>query len=249
MRNKIIWLLILIVLGFGIFFGFKNFNKTPKNSVSLFVSSVLEKDEMYDIHAEYPQFKVADESFNKEIKDLIEQSISSFKENSKSNWDAIRETSETLMPENPFYFEATWTSSQINNDYISFVIHIYRFEGGAHGNEEVYAFNYDVKNKKKITFKEFLGDSQDSLNKISELTIADLKSQILTEENKDDDFLKEMIEDGAGPNFENYEDFSFDKNKLTIYFQKYQVAPSVYGIMEVDLYKFELEDIIKIYEK
>lgn len=247
MKNKIILFLILVLVRVAIFFGFKNINKiSDSNALSIMVVSIFEKDQMFNINAEYPQFKLANDAFNKKIEELINQKLSSFKENASRNWEALRSMPDSPFGEYPapFYFEAVWKPIQTNKDYISFVINLYSFEGGAHGNSEVFAFNYDLKNKKEVTFKDFIGNSQEKLNKISKLVIADLEGQILiTERDKDDEELKSMIREGASPKFENYENFSFYKNKLAIYFQKYQVAPGVFDTMEVKLYENQLKQI------
>ena len=133
--------------------------------MSITVVSIFEKDQMFNINAEYPQFKLANDAFNKKIEELINQKLSSFKENASRNWEALRSMPDSPFGEYPapFYFEAVWKPIQTNKDYISFVINLYSFEGGAHGNSEVFAFNYDLKNKKEVTFKDFIGNSQEKI--------------------------------------------------------------------------------------
>jgi len=248
MNNKILLLIILILIGVISFLGFKNVNQISEDQgLPMSVFSISEQNQMFDITAEYPQFKSSDVSFNKKIENLVNERLVLFKEHSNDNWEAMKAVPGSNFgeyPQSPFYFEAKWRSVQLNKNYISFAIEIYTYEGGAHGDTQIYTFNYDIKNQKEISFNDFIGGAQENLNKLSEMAISNLENQILlTERDKGDQELRKMIKEGASPIFENYQNFTFDKNKFTIYFQKYQVAPGVFGIMKVDVYANQLYQI------
>jgi hypothetical protein len=138
-------------------------------------------------------------------------------------------------PQQPFEFLASWQSAQLNNTYLSLVIKIYYFSGGAHGNEEIHAFNYDMVKKKKIRMDDFFESSQDALKKISKISAEDIKSQLQSRGWKEDDNLKEMVNQGTAPVFENFKNFNFDTHNLIIYFQRYQVAPGAVGSLTVTI--------------
>ncbi len=121
------------------------------------------------------------------------------------------------------------------------MIKIYYFSGGAHGNEEIHAFNYDMLQKKKIRFKDFFESSQDALKKISEISAQDITSQLQSRGWREDDSLKEMVNQGTAPVFENFKNFNFDSHSLIIYFQRYQVAPGAAGSLTVRITKAVLE--------
>jgi hypothetical protein len=262
--KKVFWLIILIaVLGTAIIFLKGNIDNTGKEDVGvkesdenqngqeeilLFsTSTVAQSDGFYHIDAEYPKFTNASVSFNDKIADLIAERISSFKKEAKDNWDA---RNAALLPgeefsENPFQpfdFIANWTPAQINDKYISFVMNIYYYVGGAHGAEEAAAFNYDLKNKKEVSINDFLGQSQQSLEKLSELSIAEVSFKLELQGIQIDRFSEEAVKAGTLPNAENFRDFNFTSDSLIIYFQKYQVAPGAAGAITITISKNELAE-------
>lgn len=204
------------------------------------------KQTVYNIQVEYPQFKNADSAFNKKIADLINGEIDTFKKDAKDNWEARKATAlpESPVPENPeqpFDFIAEWEPTQLNETYVSFVVRLYYFVGGAHGANEVYGFNYDLKKQKEINILDFLNSSQPALDKLAQLAAEDVASQMQGNGAQINDFIKQMIQDGTKPTLENYRDFNFNYNSLIIYFQQYQVAPGAAGPINVTFYKSTLD--------
>ncbi|MCX6764386.1 MAG: DUF3298 and DUF4163 domain-containing protein [Candidatus Nealsonbacteria bacterium] len=252
----IIIAIILILAGISvlsikncIFFVKKNVaeeNPINNNYLSVSVIPIHQTDNFYNIQAEYPQFKNASDEFNKKIADLITEEIDNFKKSAKENWDARRATAmpDNPVPENPegpFDFIATWKPVQLNNEYLSFVINSYYFVGGAHGANEVHAFNYDLAKQKEITILDFLNSSQQYFEKLAELSAKEVTSKLQGNEVMIDDFLKQMIQDGTKATQENYKDFNFNYNSLIIYFQQYQVAPGAAGEITITFYKNTLD--------
>lgn len=206
--------------------------------VNISVYSSKESTNLLDISAEYPQIDKVDPAFNEKIKSLVETQIADFKETSEENWKARKDTStpdENLgeYPESPFYFGMSWEPTQLNSKYISFVLHLGVYEGGANGNEMVFAFNYDLLNNKEITLSDLLGDYPDYLKTISDYTIRELESNIPKEENTD--ILKDMLNEGAGPKEDNFKNFTFTDKIINLYFSKYDVLPGYFGEQEVHI--------------
>lgn len=218
------------------------------NSLPMSVQSCRESDEFFRIQAEYPQFETVAPSFNQKIAHLISGKISSFKEESLDNWKARLKTlpAGESVPENPqvsFDFIASWQRAQLNHKYLSLVIKIYYFTGGAHGNEEIYAFNYDMVKKKEISINDFLGHSQEAWQKISRISAQDIMSQLQSMGWREDDNLKKMVSQGTASVPENFRNFNFNNYSLIIYFQRYQVAPGAAGSLTVTIPKTTLEEI------
>lgn len=218
-----------------------------ENSLSVSINSVHQKDGFYNIQVEYPQFAKIGSAFNKKISDLITNKIENFKKDAKDNYEARGATapSESPLPENPeqpFDFISTWEPVQLNNNYVSFVTRLYYFTGGAHGITEVYAFNYDLKKDKEITLLDFLNSSQPAVEKLADLAKKDIAFQLEASGVPSDSFLQQMVEDGTKPTLDNYQNFSFSYDSLTIYFQQYQVAPGAMGPMTSVFYKGTLDE-------
>jgi Deacetylase PdaC/Protein of unknown function (DUF3298) len=247
--NLIIIIIIAVIIGLIAGWEIKNASQPEKEQPaqesqgsSMSVLSVHQNDGFYNIQAEYPQFVSADDSFNKKISDLVTSEIETFKKDAKDNYEARRETAPAgsplpETPDQPFDFIAEWQPSQINGDYISFVLNIYYFVGGAHGANEIHAFNYDVKKRKEITMLDFFNSSQDSLDKLAQLAEQDVTSQLQSQGLQMDDFLKQMIQQGTAATEDNYKNFTFNYNSLTIYFEQYQVAPGAVGSLSSVFYK------------
>ena len=79
MKNKIILVLVLVLVGAVVIFAL---NKEPaevpevpfepENSEQSFnIVSYSEKDELFDITVNYPQFELASEAFNDSIKEFV----------------------------------------------------------------------------------------------------------------------------------------------------------------------------------
>jgi hypothetical protein len=215
-----------------------------QNAPKVFATATVisQKDNFYDIKAEYPQFTEVNPAFNKQISDLISEKISAFKKDAQEYWTARKATASPgeVIPENPeepFDFIASWTRTQVNDEYISFVLNIYYFSGGAHGITEIRAFNYDVGKNKTISITEFLGKS--SLSKLSQAVRSEYPGM---DENGDPDpALDQMIQAGTQPVVDNFKEFNFNSNSLIIYFQQYQVAPGSYGPVTITMPESMLE--------
>lgn len=216
------------------------------SSLLMSVQSVRELDTFFNVQAEYPEFQTADRDFNQEIATLISDKIDGFKKESMDNWKARLDTipSGKPVPQNPdepFEFIASWQAPQLNNTYLSFVIKIYYFTGGAHGNEEIHAFNYDMLQKKKIGIEDFFDSPQEALKKISEISAEGIMSQLQSGGWREDDNLRNMVNQGTAPVLENFRNFNFDTYSLILYFQRYQVAPGAAGSLTVTISKQRLE--------
>lgn len=216
------------------------------NVLLVSTGTIIQSDAFFNIKAEYPQFAEADSGFNDKINALISGKVETFKQDAQGYWEARKATAgpgEIIPdePEMPFDFIAEWQEIQVNDKYISFVINIYHFAGGAHGISEIHAFNYDVINKKEITINDFLENSQQALDKLSELSAQEITLQLESSGIQMDSFLEQMVSDGTEPTAENYANFSFGNNSLKIYFQQYQVAPGAVGQVIVIFSKEILE--------
>jgi hypothetical protein len=209
--------------------------------VEISVQSVFQSDDSFNINAEYPQFSGANNEFNQKIDSTVNEKIEQFKTDALQNKEARLETASSqeeisAILSSKLDFIAEWEPVQINENYISFVERLYYYTGGAHGINETYAFNYDLKNNKEITIMDFLGNSQNAMDELSELARGDVNSQLEAAGLGIDYFAS-----GLEPTEENFRNFTFNYNSLTVYFQQYQVAPGSFGEVKVTLYKDTLE--------
>lgn len=198
----------------------------------------------------YPQFKNAGADFNKKIEDTVMTGIASQKKDSADNWKARYDTQSPgeKIPQFPakgdkFTFNVSWEPTQVNNQYISFVLIISGYTGGAHGYQNMVSFNYDVVNKKEISLAELFPNDPNYLKTISAFSVKDLTAQFHTRLNlktkADEQNFKEsvlpMLLSGTEPVPENFSIFTFTPKTVTIYFSEYQVAPYAMGESKVTI--------------
>jgi hypothetical protein len=186
---------------------------------------------LYRIMAEYPQFSLVGDEFNGAIAKEVGDRVKEFKNAVEENWKARQDTTpkgevKEEFPVEPFYFSAVWESKQMNERYISFVLHFDSFEGGANGRQELRTFNYDLKNKKQMTLADLFSGVPDYLKKIASFSKQYLVGS-LGESGLD------MIETGTKSTSENFKNFVFSDDIVLVYFEKYQVAPGAAGEQKI----------------
>jgi hypothetical protein len=217
-------------------------------------SALLTSESKYGkVIGSYPVFKNVDSSFNDKIRNNITIAQAEFENNAKENWQARLKTklpNEKIseFPEDgEMYFGVETEYVQVNSKYISILIRINGFSGGAHGYENLYSYNYDVVNQKELVLKDFFPNDTNYLKTVSDFSKSNLIEQFTNNVKRADfatdkewnDAIKsielEMIEDGTKPLVDNFSIFTYVPGMLTIYFNQYQVAPYVYGSQKVKM--------------
>lgn len=254
---------IVLIFILGIYLGTKyNSSKKPEEVAetspttdtekpALIIDKSLSIDKTYTapdkytiFKVTYPQFKNVSADFNQKIADLVTAGIALQKKDSEENWKARYETRSsgdniTEFPKeaDKFYFDVSWEPTQENNDFISFILTISAYEGGAHGYETLTSFNYDVVNKKEISLADLFPNDPNYLKTISDFSRKNLTAQFrekLSIKTKADeanfkDSVLPMLESGTTPDEINFSVFTFTDDKITFYFNQYQVAPYAMG--------------------
>ncbi len=201
-------------------------NSVDGNSVPMNIKTINEQSKLYSIQAEYPTFP-SQKAFSDSINSYIADRISYFKKTSTENW-------QVLHPDKPFDFILSWSSSQINRDFVSFNIKLEYFVGGANLTQEIKTFNWNMKKNKKISLADLFPNDSNYLSTVSNYCRNNLIGQFAGQIIDDS-----LISEGTTPKLENFERFTFDKNKIIFYFPKAQVAPGANGEQTVIMYRNE----------
>lgn len=206
-----------------------------------------------DFDVKYPLFKHADSVFNQKIEDLVKKQIDEHRQVSKENWQILfvdqGDNSINNVPnkEDKFYLSIDYVITQSNPEYISFILRSSGFSGGAHSYEKYVSFNYDVLNKKELEIGDLFPGDFDYLDylSVSSREILEDRFVLVSEEDKLNyppevlqeykDSIISSIENGTGPEKENFSVFTFLPNKIKIYFAQYQVGPYVIGMPEIEI--------------
>lgn len=182
--------------------------------------------EYYHAEIRYPVF--ADLAIvNDKIEKIITEKFELFDKNAESSWQELnseRKSSGASDETPPFELTIKCEPVTNNKNYISVIINIYTYEGGAHGYTNLVSVNYDKAQKKFISLPDIDGWSYE---RASEISRADLRKQFGA------DAGSVWIDEGTSPTAENFSVFTYDGITLTIYFEQYQVAPYAYGIQAV----------------
>jgi hypothetical protein len=131
-------------------------------------------------------------------------------------------------------------SSSHNTKLITHRLDIYNFTGGAHGSNTVETHTFDTLGK-EVTISDLFTNPEEALKVIADKCVAKIKVDPNYKDNLDMDWLAT----GTAPTAENYASFMIDGANIKIVFQQYQVAPYVYGNIEVPIALSELKSFLK----
>lgn len=110
-------------------------------------------------------------------------------------------------------------------EYISIVLYISYFTGGAHPNYEIKTINYNKNTNKFIDIDYLINRDKDILNKLSIYS----REYFSNNDMFNDKVVFDMMIDGTKSIKDNYKYFNITSDGLIIYFNRYQIAPYYYG--------------------
>lgn len=233
------FIILLLILAYFIFWKKDNnlFNFSDKEQkVELpVVENKIIKEETgpFKIEINYP-FVSGFDDFNQRAERLINNKLEEFKRISLENDQAIKE----IDPENyaayprEYPLVIGYETGLVDGKIISIVFNIYSFTGGAHGASDYATLNYDIENKKEIKLADIFEGQGDYTQKISDYCIPNLKQQI-TERTEGQ--YSGWVEEGAGPQEQNFSVFMIKENSIVFYFAQYQVAAYAIGDFKVEM--------------
>ncbi len=186
---------------------------------------------LYKLAIEYPQFPTASTDFNASVADFVKSNLDDFKTIVPQNWQARIDTAPSgtapQAPEQLYYFSVSWEPAEITTHYLSFIVRMAAFEGGANENQEIMTFNYDFQKKAPIELASFFHNDPNYLSTVSQLVRTQLSASLKDASPGYDP--TSMLNEGTTPDIKNFQNFTFTDDVLTIYFPKYQVAPGAFG--------------------
>ncbi len=191
----------------------------------------------YDIHVEYPVFSGLENP-------VVEVFINTYIENEVNRYT---EDFESFVAESwtspsgaPFQLHITFDVKYSKTPFISVVLYIYRFEGGAHGITNVISLNFDTTSGKLLRLKDIFEAGFDYESVI--------KSEILSKiEETPENFFEEAVGCVKNDKLDD-RNFALTEDGLIIIFEEYELAPRYFGILEfkIPLEKLEIKEGFKI---
>jgi len=238
MNLKKIIIFIIILIGLAIACAVLLYSNKP-TLVIVQDKQITDSTKPFVIKISYPYISGLDD-FNQKAKAIVDKEISDFKTNSLANDEAVKKVDPADYAKYPREYELDigYDKGEIDNNIISVVFNIYNFEGGAHGSDYSIPLNYNpnlpANGKKDIALADLFPNDKNYLQKISAYCIEELKKQMAAggiTDYTDNSWLSA----GAGPKAENYSVFLVNKNNITFYFQKYQIAAGAAGDFKVTM--------------
>lgn len=212
----------------------QNFIPENKLDTKKTLQEINEETENILINVVYPITE--NETVNKQIKDFIDQQITEFKKE-------VPEINEgSINQQNSLYINYTNTSLYNKGGIQSFKFDISTYTGGAHPNTFSHTFTFEMSSGNLVNLSDIFTKNSNYLSELSKITSEDLKTQLI--KNDSPDFIAETIEMGTEPTEENFRNWVFDNNYLTIHFDPYQVASYAEGPQMVNIPLIDLSDIL-----
>lgn len=191
------------------------------------VSSVraMPSTDIYQADMDIPE--IADEP---ELNKLISDQVNSWFDDFINEAELNRQMAEDFGQ--PFTFENQWKVALNSNDCTSILLTAYQFVGGANGEDKMASITWNKITNKPMGIEEFLPLvlAEPSLEALAQACRQQLTISLAAENNPD---LVDMIDSGTEPTPENYDVFTVSDLGLTVYFEKYQVAPGSEGTQAV----------------
>jgi len=198
--------------------------------------SVERKTELFEISASWPVVGIA--RVDEESKAFVVGLADSFAAQAEELAAELKATEEDFKPSDmPTMFpcelsvthEVTWPSERV----VSLVWNIWSYTGGAHGQLEIVAGNYDRNTGFPLLLEDLFLDPQLAVVQFSRIARHELANP--DEDTGEENVVDDMLRAGTEPVEENFQTFSLLPDGIRIFFQPYQVAPWAAGPQTVDI--------------
>jgi hypothetical protein len=198
------------------------------------------------VSIEYPQFPSLPADFNSAIATSVTSRLADFRQAAAETETARNATANNLpgqpgasIPASDYSFIATWQETQISDKYVSFIVRFDSYTGGANGNDELQTFNYDIAAKKIVSLSDIFPKRADYLTAVADIARSQLTESLNSASNGNAPL--DMISAGTEPTADNFANFTFTDDMVTVYFPKYAVAPGSFGEQHVDIPRSAVE--------
>ncbi len=159
------------------------------------------------------------QKLNHEIKKTVDNYLDEFNKESLDSPPTIDTYNTLYILYDEYYYK----------EYISIVLYIEKFTGGAHPNHTIKTIIYNKETNNFITIDNLIEDNPNILNNLSTIS----RETLLNNPKFKDNLVKDMLYTGTSPNKENFTNIAYTPNGLNVYFDYYQIAPYYYGYSEI----------------
>lgn len=179
--------------------------------------AITEEEDTYTINVQYPQLDGFNE-LNERLKTMALTEVNAFK-------DQMADLSGSYLEAN---YEIYRNDANIFSVAYEYYVYI---SGAAHPYTYTTTLNWNENGGKKIEWVDVISGDQDIPLILSEMVKPKLYEMLEADENVVDDW----IEEGAGPNAANFDNFTITSESIVIYFDPYEVAAYAAGPQKVEI--------------
>lgn len=197
----------------------------------------------YTVEAEYPRIEGGGGDgaarFNGEAERFVRGKVAEFKN------DVAESAGEGPHTETGSDISITYDVGFADDELVSVVFTVGSYySGAAHPNSYTEVINFDLRRGRRLQLADLFKPSSDYLARVSRYSVNALKAQ--SRKHGPEPLLDDAgIEEGAGPDPENYKSWVITRRGLSLTFDAYQVGPYAAGPQYVFIPFAELKDIIR----
>lgn len=198
------------------------------------VREYKEENEIDLINAKIPAIKNTgnedlENRVNYEISSKINDVLEEAKQRAEEYKNAVLATGGTMEDYIPTQINIDYKITYQDDNLISFVIT--KSESAASAYQEEYFYNIDIESGKELNLRDVLGEDY------KQVIDKEVKNQIKERMEADEDNLYFTKDEGGFSGIEDeYHDFYINENKkVTVVFQKYEIAPGYMGIQNFEI--------------
>lgn len=213
-----------------------------QKSIEITTKEIISKNEIIDIDLQIPVINnLENEKIQSKInKILYKEAVELKNEIEKMAQNDSEEFKKQGWSFRPYMVNTRYEVSYNKKDILSLSVVYWQYTGGAHGNYNKAAYNFDLKTGKLISLKDLFKEGV----KYKEIITQEIKNQMQTEPEKyfiDEIDKLEVISDDKP--------FNIEDEGIVIYYQTYEIAPYSSGIPEFkipfSLFKDDLKENFK----
>ncbi len=126
-----------------------------------------------------------------------------------------------------------------NDYYYSLEISEYSYLGGAHGSSRIYGLNFNKNTGELATYESVFIDD---MKKIEEVLLPIVRENLLAQE-LDSMLFNPNLDELPLPNIAN---FLFTDDGIRFYYEEYEIAPYVVGVISIEIKYEDIQEILKL---
>ncbi|MCX7694596.1 MAG: DUF3298 and DUF4163 domain-containing protein [Caloramator sp.] len=243
MSNKKLFIPIILIISIFTLIAGCDYVTTAKSKTTVKINSknVKYNNDLVEIDLNIPILsEVTDQNIENKINSTLEKDIINFKDEiekiAKEDYDYCKKNKD--IPYHKHSAVVNFDVKYNKNGILSIPISFYSYTGGAHGNTDLVAYNYNLVNGNEIKLKDIFKENFDYKSFLINEIIKKIK------EDKDMMYFDDAVE--TIKKMDDNQRFYLANDGIVIYYGLYEIAPYAAGIQEFKIPYEILKDHLNI---